>query len=156
MFGIGDIIAIAGLVLTAVISAWSVWTAHKSLQLANLQNLFGAFDAANKMTFDHPGLLKSVHGLPDEIDDDEARKIVYLSVLMDSLQHHYGQKYSDDYSKMEAELRGKSNFFSRVLSVKENHARWERLKPVYYGEFDKGFLDAVDALIVSAKSKTSA
>lgn len=140
-------------VISAIIAAVSVIFAYfqtraakEAIRQASLLGLFGTFDRASEATLHSPELLFEVHGLPHSLGEDEARRIAYLSLLLDGFQHFYGQLYAGDYTKMVEELKQRSVFLNRILRVKGNKTRWDQLKHIYYGDFDSGFLSAIDAL----------
>lgn len=140
-------------IISAIIAAVSVIFAYfqtraakKAVKQASLLGLFGTFDRANDATLQNPDLLFEVHGLPTNIDKDEARRIAYFSLLLDGFQHYYGQLYDGDFSAMENDLKRKSVFLNRIVGVERNKERWEQLKPIYYGDFDSKFMNAIDNL----------
>lgn len=78
---------------------------------------------------------------------EEARNIAYLSMLLDSFQHYYGERDKDDFAKMVDEMKSQSTFLNRILRVEENKRRWPILKNIYYGDFDSAFVAAIESLI---------
>ncbi len=114
--------------------------------------LFDSFDTANQLTVTHPDLLIHVHGLK-EVDALEARNIAYLSILLDGYQHYYMEHFDGDFRKFATQLTKPENreFLNRVLSVPENWKRWELMKRIYYAEFDREFVAAIDAIIAFEK-----
>ena len=141
-----------GSLLIAMIAVYFSWQgtkfANESVKQAFMLNLFSTFDEANKATIENPDLLYSVHGLDESIPQDEAARIAYLSLLIDGFHHFYGELFNEDFSKMQSSLQNQSVFLNRILAIEENQKRWALMKPLYYGEFDKSFIDAVDKLIV--------
>lgn len=145
-----DIIAIIGTVMAlaaAVFAYIQARAAESSLRQAQLLNLFGSFDVASERTIANPELLYSVHGLSRNVPIEEARNIAYLSLLLDSFQHFYNEKYDGDFTKMVLEMKSCSTFLNRILTVAENKSRWDILKNIYYGDFDSGFVAAIEALM---------
>lgn len=136
-------IEIVSAVIASVSAVFAFWQFRRIQALTQLQSLFQAFDAANQATLDSPEILRSVHGL--EGNDDELKMIAYLSVLMDGFQH-----FADgDYSK----LLNDDTFLNRILAVPDNQTRWERMKSVYYGTFDREFITVIDRLIEKGNRK---
>lgn len=134
--------------IIAVAVAWySIRTSRLAIGKATTQALFAAFESANRSTVEYPDLLKRVHGLPEDLPDEEARAIAYLSTIMDGFQHYYGQLHDGDFEKMLSDINDSSNFLSRILSVPENKVRWEAMKSLYYGQYDEPFIRAIDAII---------
>jgi|GEM_PF-1333262 len=145
-----DIIAIIGALLSIVGAFFTyiqVRAANRALRQAQLLKLFGSFDAASESTIANPELLYSVHGLNPNEPLGEARNIAYLSMLLDAFQHYYGEKYEGDFTKMVEEMKIQSTFLNRMLSVKGNKRRWDILKDIYYGGFDRSFIEAIEALM---------
>lgn len=68
-------------------------------------------------------------------------------MLLDSFQHFYYETYDGDFTKMVKEMKSHSTFLNRILTVKDNKRRWHILKSIYYGDFDSGFVAAIEALI---------
>lgn len=118
-----------------------------AFEQTSLIRQFSTFDLASQVTIERPELLKTVHGLSDSVSIDEARSIAYLSLLLDSFQHYYGEKYGGDFGKMRADLIEESTFLNRILAVEENQGRWNMLKGIYYGQFDLNFIRAIERLI---------
>lgn len=141
---VGPVVAVG----SAVIAWVQARVARGALKQAQLIHLFQGFDAASQTTLQHPDLLYEVHGLDRSIPSQEARAIAYLSVLLDGFQHFYGQEYNGDYTKLVEAMREHSTFLNRILGVAANRKRWPRLKELYYGEFDRGFVDAVESIMV--------
>ena len=140
---IGTLVAIAA----AVIASIQARAAERSLHQAQLLKLFGSFDVASESTIANPELLYSVHGLSKDVPIEEARNIAYLSMLLDSFQHFYSEKYDGDFTKMVKEMKSQSTFLNRILTVEENKLRWQILKKIYYGDFDSGFVAAIETLM---------
>src|SRR4030042_2146646 len=149
-----EIIAIIGtlIALAAAVFAYiQALAAKRSLRQAQLLNLFGSFDVASESTIANPELLYSVHGLSRNVPIEEARNIAYLSLLLDSFQHFYNEKYDGDFTKMVKEMKSHSTFLNRILTVAENKRRWDFIKNIYYGDFDSGFVAAIDTLMPDEK-----
>ncbi len=126
--------------------------AGRGLERANVLGLFNGFNAANQATLQNPELLYDVHGLDRSITLDEARSIAYLSVLLDAFQAFYDDLYGGDFSKMAADMKEQSTFLNKILAVPANEARWAVAKSIYYGDFDKSFVESVDALLQFEKA----
>jgi hypothetical protein len=134
--------------LAATVFAWrTAKAARDSMRQQSLQKLFSTFDLASQASLAKPQLLYAVHGLDDSIPIDEATNIAYFSLLMDGFQHFYGQEFNGDFEKMERELKAKPTFLNKLLSISANQDRWQVLKKLYYGNYDLGFLGAVDGII---------
>jgi hypothetical protein len=73
-------------------------------------------------------------------------------MLLDSFQHFYYEN-DGDFTKMVEEMKSHSTFLNRILSVEENRRRWPILKDIYYGDFDSGFVTAVETLIAHEEHK---
>jgi len=152
-----EITIAAGSLAVAVIALIFSWhstkTASEAVKQTFLLKLFSSFDEANRATINDPDLLYSVHGLDRSISEQEASRIAYLSLLIDGFQHFYGQVYNEDFPKMENELKARSTFLNKILTVKENQDRWKILKELYYGDFDRNFIRAIDAIIEHENQK---
>ncbi len=138
-------------IAVAVFAFIQARAAERSLRQAQLLKLFGSFDVASQSTIANPELLYSVHGLSRDVPIEEARNIAYLSMLLDAFQHFYYETYDGDFTKMVKEMKSHSTFLNRILSVAENKNRWRTLKSIYYGDFDSGFIAAVEALMADEK-----
>jgi len=144
---IGTLVALA----SAVFAYFQAQAAKHSLRQASRLRFFSAFDLANQLCVENPDLLRSVHGV--NLDTQEAQNVAYLSLLLDAFQHYYGEKYDHDFKVMEAKLKKQSSFLNNILSLPQNQQRWLELKKLYYGDFDSGFISAVEALIEYENSK---
>jgi len=116
-----DIIAIIGTLVTiaaAVFAYIQARGAKLSLRQPQLLKLFGSFDVASESTIANPELLCSVHGLSRDVPIEEARNIAYLSMLLDSFQHLYYEKYAGDFTMMVKEMKSHSTFLNRILLSK--------------------------------------
>jgi hypothetical protein len=150
-------------ILSAVVSAFAAgftWyqarAATRAVKQAAMMRLFSTFDVANQATLSKPALLYSVHGLDRSIPPEEAANIAYFSFILDGFQHFYGEAYDSNFSKMTAKLKQTSTFLNRILQVPENQTRWNHMKKLYYGDFDKAFVNAIDELIAFERSKQMA
>ncbi len=143
-------------VIVAVIAAVFTWyqasVAKRAVKQAALMRLFSTFDLANQATLSSPQLLYSVHGLDKAIPPEEAANIAYLSFVLDGFQHFYNEEFKGNFAKMAGKLKESSTFLNRILQVPENQTRWNHMKKLYYGDFDKSFVDAIDELIAFEKS----
>lgn len=116
------------------------------LEIAKRRKLFDSFDLASQVSISHPELLYSVHGLPVDCNEKEARSIAYLSLLLDGFQHFYREK-NDNLASLRNECLNRSNFLNRILAVEANQRRWQIIKKLYYGEMDKRFLEMIEDII---------
>jgi hypothetical protein len=149
--GLSAIIAVLG----AGISMWQARIARRSLKQAALIRLFSTFDAASEVTIGRPTLLYEVHGLDRSIPEEEASNIAYLSFLLDGFQHYYGEETSGDFAAMARRLKSESTFLNKILSVPANQVRWESIKSLYYGDFDRDYIKAIEELIEHEKAKNT-
>ncbi len=164
------IILASSFVVSLVVAIFALWQARAakvqagaakiqadasrlSLEQTSRIRLFSTFDLASQVTIERPELLMSVHGLSNSVSIDEARCIAYFSLLLDAFEHFYGEKYDCDFDKMKADIITESNFLNRLLLVPANHKRWEYLKTLYFGDFDSGFVKAIEDLIEYQKRK---
>lgn len=151
-----EAIALVGTVIamvSAIFAYLQAQAAKRSLRQAYLLKLFATFDAATENTITNPDLLYSVHGLDRNVPLEEAKNIAYFSLLLDAFQHFYGEQCAGDYKKMADEMKKNSTFLNRILSVPENRKRWQILKQIYYGDFDRGFIEAIDSLLADNEVK---
>lgn len=145
------IIAALAAIAAAVYASIQARAAERSLRQAQLLKLFGSFDVASESTIANPEFLYSVHGLSRDVPIEEARNIAYLSLLLDAFQHFYYEHCDGDFTKMVTEMKSQSTFLNRILTVAENKDRWDILKNIYYGDFDSGFIAAIETLIAHEK-----
>lgn len=117
-------------VIAVIISLYSLWLAIKARREVRIQSLFSEFQRANQVTIDHPNILNEVHGL--DLPEEECRRIAYLSILMDAFQ----QEGAD---------HAETTFLDKITSVPANQERWEVMKRIYYGSFDREFIKKIDA-----------
>ncbi len=146
---VGAVIALAA----ALVASYQALVARQAVKQASLMILFSTFDVASQTTLTNPELLYSVHGLDRSIPTEEAANIAYLSLVLDGFQHYYGEELKGNFQAMEAKLKRQSTFLNRILAVPENQQRWQYLKNLYYGEFDKDFVHAIEGLIKYENSK---
>lgn len=154
-----EIIAVIGILIamaSAIFAYLQAKSAKHSLHQAYLLKLFSSFDSASESTIADPELLYSVHGLDRNVPIEEAKSIAYLSLLLDAFQHYYGEQYNGDFKKMTEAMKKQSTFLNRILAVPENYQRWQTLKQLYYGEFDRSFTEAVESLIATNKNENGA
>jgi len=112
------------------ISIISLWWAKKAQDKAKIGPLFSEFQRANQVTIDHPNILNAVHGL--DLQEDECRRIAYLSILMDAFQQEKANHTA-------------TTFLDKRTSVPKNKTRWGLIKKIYYGSFDREFIEKIDA-----------
>jgi hypothetical protein len=74
-------------------------------------------------------------------------------MLLDAFQHFYYELYDGDFTKMVEEMTSRSTFLNRVLSSAENRRRRDTLKSIYYGDFDTGFVTAIETLMDHEESR---
>lgn len=148
-----EVISVIVAVSAAIFAFWQVKVAKRTIRQAAMMRLFSTFEVANQAVLNKPDLLYSIHGLERSIPQEEAANIAYLSFLLDGFQHFYQEEYSGDFAKMTEKLKQTSNFLNRILRVPENQVRWNQMKTLYYGDFDKSFMDAIDELILFKRSK---
>ena len=141
--------------VSAIFAYLQAQAAKRSLRQAYLLKLFATFDAASESTIINPELLYSVHGLDRSVPIEEAKNIAYFSLLLDAFQHFYGEQCDGDFKKMAEEMKRNSTFLNRILAVPENRKRWQSLKQMYYGDFDRGFIEAIDSLLAAHEEKTA-
>ena len=143
---IAVVLAASG-IISLVIARQQLRNANQAIRRVSLQQLFVAFNVASQASLEDPKLLYDVHGLDRTVPTEEARRIAYLSLLMDGFQYFYGEVYGGDFSKMAKTMKGESTFLNRILAIKANQKRWSTLKRLYYGDFDTSFTKAIDDLI---------
>ncbi|GII26977.1 hypothetical protein [Planotetraspora mira] len=145
-------VTVAALVV-AIVSAFIAWssarTARLSSRAGHIQNLF----LANQAALDHPELWMDVHGIPPETSEREARALVYLSVLLDGYLVAHDLRTGGDFDRMLREMKRDGDSLCRMLAIPENAARWEIVKNHSYGDFEPGFIAAVEALIAHEQAK---
>lgn len=141
-----NIVILTTSVLAIVIAVVGNILSYRAMTEARRERLFGAFDQASQMSIQNPSLMRLVHGLPDTVSSDEASAIAYLSLLLDGFQHFYGPKDGNKFEVMLNEMSKNSTFLNRITMVPGNRSRWEVIKKTYYGDFDNGFVRAVDEL----------
>jgi hypothetical protein len=109
--------------------------------------LFTTFNQASQICVDDPNVFYAIDGLDRSIPPDEAKNVAYFGLLMAGFQQFYGHIYNDDFNKMLKALKDKSTYLNNLLGVKENQARWQHIRQLYYGSFDQTFVNAIDELI---------
>ena len=134
-------------IIAACIAAYQARIAQKAVLHAAEMKLFISFDLANQAVLANPELLYSVHGVDRTIPKEEAHSIAYLSLLLDGFEQFYGHKYRGAFVAMQSEMARRTTFLSRILAVPDNQRRWNLLKEIFYGQFDKSFVSAIDNLI---------
>ena len=142
-------ISIISAVIAAIAALFALFqarVARDAIKQTSLLGLFESFNRASDATLQNPDLLYEVHGLPKTIDEPEAKRIAYLSLLLDGFQHYYGHVYKEDFKAMERDLKKHSVFLNRILGIESNQRPWNVLKNIYYGDFDSEFIKAVDRL----------
>lgn len=123
--------------------------AKSQAKKAGLQKLFVGFHGANEASLAHPDVMRDVHSIENDIDDDELKCVAYLSILIDTFESYYGEKYEGKFRKMADELTNSKNtvFLNRILSVDRNQRRWKIIRDRYYGNGDREFKRAIDRII---------
>ncbi|WP_141714992.1 hypothetical protein [Micromonospora rhizosphaerae] len=127
--------------------------AARAYRSSSLLPLFQGFDTASQAALSYPDLLYDVHGLDRSYPPDEARRIAYLSLLLDGFQHYYGELYDGNFDKMADDMIQRSTFLNQILSVPENASRWTAVKKLYYGDFDRSFIGAIDRMLKHEQSR---
>ncbi|GAA4555195.1 hypothetical protein [Planotetraspora kaengkrachanensis] len=147
-------LTVAALVV-AMVSAFIAWssarTARASSRPGHIQNLF----LANQAALDHPELWIDVHGIPAGTSERDARALVYLSILLDGYLVAHNLHVRGDFDRMLRYMKRDGDSLCRMLAIPENVARWEIVKKHSYGDFEPGFVAAVDALIAHEQAKRS-
>lgn len=138
-------------VIGAVISLVAALYAALALRQARLARLYSSFDLANQAALAQTDLLYEVHGLDRGISEEEARYIIYLSTLLDGYQNYWSDIFGGRFSQAARKLKRESTFLNRVLAVPANQRRWETMKTLFYGEFDREFVKAIDAIVAHEK-----
>ena len=132
-------------------TAWQANVAKKALMQTGLNNFFASFDQANQAALEAPEILYDVHGLSREIPTGEVRNLVYLSILLDGYQHYWSDQLNSNMEKAADMLKKESTFLNRILAIPENQERWEKMKTIFYGDFDKPFIRVIDEIIEHEK-----
>lgn len=141
-------------VVGAVISLGAALYAVRTLRQARLARLFSSFDLANQAALAQTDLLYEVHGLDRSVPEQEAKYIAYLSTLLDGYQNYWSDIFSNDFSRAAEKLKEHSTFLNRVLAVPANQTRWNTMKDMFYGEFDREFMAAIDDIIAHQNRRT--
>lgn len=147
---IGSWLSIVG----AVISLVAALYAGRALRQARLARLYSSFDLANQAALAQTDLLYEVHGLDRSVPEQEARYIAYLSTLLDGYQNYWSDIFSNDFARAAEKLKEHSTFLNRVLAVPANQRRWSTMKTMFYGEFDREFMAAIDDIIAHENQRT--
>lgn len=134
-------------IVGAVISLVAALYAGRTLRQARLARLYSSFDLANQAALAETDLLYEVHGLDRSVPEQEAKYIAYLSTLLDGYQNYWSDIFSDDFSRAAEKLKEHSTLLNRVLAVPANQRRWNTMKDMFYGEFDREFMAAIDDII---------
>jgi hypothetical protein len=140
-------VALAASVVVALFAMYQAFMAWRSAQRAAQVQLYAAFDFANRALLDHPELLHAAHGLDESVPREEALAIAYLACILDGFQHYSGGKHAGRFDRMARRMMRRSTFLNCVLREPANQRRWQAIKRMNYGERDRGFVDAIDALI---------
>jgi hypothetical protein len=148
------VLAMVALVLS-LFSAYVAWSGLKTARAAgrpaSMQNLF----TANQAALQFPELLIDVHGVDPRNTLREARALAYFSIVLDGFQDVHGRRHGGDFAAMTQEMVTHGDSLRRFLSVPENARRWEVVKERSYGDFEPGFIKAVDDLIAYESSLRS-
>jgi hypothetical protein len=141
-------------VAISIFSSYVAWSSLKTTKAASraasMQNLF----TANQAALQYPELLIDVHGIDPATGLREARALVYLSILLDGFQDVHGRGNRGDFTKMARDMKMYGDSLRRFLAMPANRARWEIVKSHSYGDFEPGFIAAVDDLIAFEASLT--
>jgi hypothetical protein len=141
--------------IVSVFSAYVAWSSLKTAQQAtragHIQNLF----AVNQAALQHPELLIDVHGIDPGTPEREARALVYLSMILDGFQVAHDRVNRGNFSRMAAYMKLRGDSLRRFLAVPANAARWDIVKGRSYGDFEPGFVSAVDDLIAFERTLTA-
>jgi hypothetical protein len=133
--------------LISVFSSYVAWSGLKTAKAAGraaiMQNLF----TANQAALQYPELLIDVHGIDPATDVREARALVYMSILLDGFQEVHGRIHRGDFVGMARHMMIHGDSLRRFLAVPANRARWHTVREQSYGDFEPGFVAAVDDLI---------
>lgn len=70
-----------------------------------------------------------------------------------AFQHYYGELYDGNFDKMADDMIQRSTFLNQILSVPENASRWTAVKKLYYGDFDRSFIGAIDRMLKHEQSR---
>jgi hypothetical protein len=116
-----------------------------------MQNLF----TANQAALQYPELLIDVHGIDPAASAREARALVYLSILLDGFQEVHGRNHRGDFARMTRDMKVHGDSLRRFLAIPANRARWETVRDHSYGDFEPGFIAAVDDLIAFEENLTA-
>lgn len=152
---IGDFFAMLAVLVTLV----ALYFAYQVYQQTRYSRLFSSFDIASQITASNPAVMRRLHGLDSSVDDDEAISIATLSAILDGYQHSYGissnpfETRARGYQTMLNSMTTSSEYLNNLLALKENQDRWDRIKTIYYGDFDRDFVEVVDKLIEFENSK---
>ncbi|MER5602410.1 hypothetical protein [Streptomyces sp. NPDC002265] len=129
--------------------AWlSLETARNASRAGHIQNLF----TANQAALQYPELLIDVHGIDPALPLREARALVYLSILLDGFQVAHGRHHRGDYAQMAELMKREGDSLRRVLAIPKNAERWPIVRDHSYGDFDQGFIAAIDDLIAHERN----
>jgi hypothetical protein len=139
---------VAGLaLLVSIFSSYAAWlslsASRAAGRAASMQNLF----TANGAALQYPELLVDVHGIDPATPAREARALVYLSILLDGFQEVHGRLQRGDFARMAALMKTHGDSLRRFLANPANAARWQIVRDHSYGDFEPGFIAAVDDLI---------
>jgi hypothetical protein len=139
---------VTGLALPiSILSSCVAWSSLKTAKAAGraaiMQNLFTATQAALQYT----ELLIDVHGIDPAADVRETRTLVYMSILLDGFQEVHGRIFRGGFASMSRYMKIHGDSLRRFLAVPANRARWQTVRGHSSGDFQPGFVAAVDDLI---------
>lgn len=144
----------AGIALASAAFTWGqARAASKALRQGRLNRMFGSLDFSSQLAFSNPEIVYAVHGLDKEIPPEEVRNLIYFSVILDVYQAYWSDELNGDFAKGERDFRERSRYLNQILRVPENLRRWEIIKPLCYGDFDRDFVRAIDGLFLHERGK---
>ncbi len=152
------LIGICSVIIAGVASLFS-WqsakAADRAVEQANQLRLFELYQTVSQVIVENPRYLYEIYGLDNSVPEAEARNIAFLGLLVDGFQQFYGRMHDGNYRAMIDQVGTESTFLSTILTRSENRRRWAIIKMLYYGDEDREFVDAVDAIIALETNRVS-
>jgi hypothetical protein len=145
------IVAIVAAFISVLFGIFALFQAVRTKRL----NLFSSFNLTKELSIANPGLLYSVHNLPHDPDDDDAKAAAYLSIILDAFQHYHISPFTGRFKRMVRKMKKKPAYLNVLLANQYNQDLWKTVKVTYYGKFDSRFIAAIDQLIEHEKTKTA-